>query len=102
MPNERESLLRKQWNFQTSSGKLDHYSEKSITTTCNRSSKLTTILRRIQAEKYDCASLRSLYPTREAFSLEAALINTKTPDKSLSEYAEASIMEIGEPSCIQS
>ena len=67
-----------------------------VVATCNRSTKLTTILYGIQAEKHDRASLRPLCPTRvlvRGVALKTILDQHESLDKSLSEYAEANNRE---------
>jgi hypothetical protein len=64
-----------------------------VAATCNRSTKLTTILHGIQAEKHDRASLRPLCPTRvlvRGAALRTIMDQHESLDRSLSEYAEAS------------
>ena len=63
-----------------------------VAATCNRSTKLTTLLRGIQAESHDRASLRPLCPTRvlvRGAALQTILDQHDNVDKALSEYAEA-------------
>jgi hypothetical protein len=68
-----------------------------VAATCNRSTKLTSILRSIQAETNNRGSLRPLCPTRvlvRGAALKAVLAQHASLGEALAEYAEASS---GEP-----
>ncbi|XP_014678241.1 PREDICTED: zinc finger MYM-type protein 1-like [Priapulus caudatus] len=68
-----------------------------VAATCNRSTKLTAILRGIQSQKHDRASLRPLCPTRvlvRGAALKTILDQHESLSDALSDYADAST---GEP-----
>ena len=61
-----------------------------VAATCSRSTKLTTILRGLQAEKHDRASIRPLCPTRvlvRGAALKTVLDQYESLCKALGEYA---------------
>ena len=64
-----------------------------VAATCSRSTKLTTILRGLQAEKHDRASTRPLCPTRvlvRGAALKTVLDQYESLFESLGEFAEVS------------
>jgi Domain of unknown function (DUF4371)/hAT family C-terminal dimerisation region len=64
-----------------------------VAATCSRSTKLTTILRGLQAEKHDRASIRPLCPTRvlvRGAALKTILDQYESLCEALGEYAEVS------------